>query len=139
MMNYNYYYASDIHLLQIANLDQARIVSPKGRWWIKADAVDITEGLRESQRQQWSGDVDLHDGNLEVLFTEYQDRATQSKALGLNSTRTIEVVSSELLRLKQDIHSDLQFISKGKIYRTIYYSGAACIINTIILITHRNR
>ncbi|CAB4001792.1 Hypothetical predicted protein [Paramuricea clavata] len=35
---------------------------PNGRWWLKSDDTDIQEGLRESMRNEWSGDVDIGDG-----------------------------------------------------------------------------
>ncbi len=45
---------------------------PDTSWWIKGDAVDLVEGLGESVRGEWSGDVDLHDGKLQQLFQQYQ-------------------------------------------------------------------
>lgn len=37
---------------------------PSTSWWIKGDAVDLVEGLCESVRGEWSGDIDLSDGQL---------------------------------------------------------------------------
>lgn len=37
-------------------------INPSGRWWIKADGTDNQDGLRESVKNKWSGDVDLGEG-----------------------------------------------------------------------------
>ena len=44
---------------------------PSGRFWIKADACDIKKGLWESVRHKWSGECDLGDGALQVLYKSY--------------------------------------------------------------------
>ena len=44
---------------QIRSLEVAKERLPKGRWWIKGDAFDVREGLRESLKGDWSGDADL--------------------------------------------------------------------------------
>ena len=41
---------------------------PNGRWWLKADGTGIQQGLRESMRNEWSGDVDLGDGKLQDKY-----------------------------------------------------------------------
>lgn len=35
---------------------------PSTSWWIKGDAVDLVEGLCESVRGEWSGDIDCDQG-----------------------------------------------------------------------------
>ncbi len=57
--------------------------APKGRWWIKADAFDVRMGLRESLRNEWSGDTDLCDGKLQELKKRYEQRLSTSKTFGL--------------------------------------------------------
>lgn len=44
---------------------------PNARWWIKADGVDLLCSLEESVRGDWNGDVDLDDGKLQLLRSEY--------------------------------------------------------------------
>ncbi len=43
---------------------EASQAHPGSWWWLKADGCDITIGLRESTKLEWSGDVDLNDGSL---------------------------------------------------------------------------
>ena len=44
---------------------------------MKADACDLTAGLRESTEHKWSGDVDLGDGSLATVYKE-QARSKQN-------------------------------------------------------------
>lgn len=39
-------------------------------WWVKGDGCDTTAGLGESERNVWSGDVDLGDGKLQALYNQ---------------------------------------------------------------------
>ena len=43
-------------------------------WWIKADGVDLLSCLEESVDFKWNGDVDLCDGELQLLYAEYRSR-----------------------------------------------------------------
>ena len=52
-------------------MQQAKASNPGGRWWIKADACDVHCGLHESVKGLWSGDEDLGDGVINVLYSEY--------------------------------------------------------------------
>ena len=54
-----------------------------GRWWIKADAFDFRIGLRESLKNEWSGDTDLGDGKLQELKKNYEKRLSVAKTFGL--------------------------------------------------------
>ena len=45
-------------------LDETARLHPNTWWWIKADGVDLVSGLGESVRGEWSGDVDLNNGNF---------------------------------------------------------------------------
>ena len=56
-----------VFYIQIQSLKVAKEKIPNGRWWIKGDAFDIREGLRESLKNAWSGDTDLADGKLQEL------------------------------------------------------------------------
>ena len=53
-------------------LKEAHERSPKGRWWIKADACDLRKGLCESLRGEWSGDKDTGDGEVKKIHDEYR-------------------------------------------------------------------
>ena len=58
----------------MALLDQAVKTLPTSWWWIKSDGVDVTAGLMESSRQEWYGDVDLGDGELQKQYEAYMGR-----------------------------------------------------------------
>ena len=47
---------------------------PTAWWWLKADGCDLVKGLKESVKLQWSGDVDLNDGQLQKQYEEYVSR-----------------------------------------------------------------
>ena len=61
----------------------AKQQAPDGRWWIKADAFDVRIGLRESLRNEWSGDTDLGDGKLQELKKNYDQRLSAAKTFAL--------------------------------------------------------
>ena len=45
------------------------------------------EGLCETVRGEWSGDVDLHDGQLQEMFQQYQSRLQFINKIGLDERR----------------------------------------------------
>ena len=55
--------------------------NPNGKWWIKEDGCDLKECLQESKRGEWFGDVDLGDGKVEQLRSEYLCRLKEAKDL----------------------------------------------------------
>ncbi|XP_072046199.1 uncharacterized protein [Amphiura filiformis] len=57
--------------IQRTILQQAHESIPTGKWWLKADACDISPGLRESLNHEWSGDVDMGDNKLQLLHQQY--------------------------------------------------------------------
>jgi hypothetical protein len=62
-------------------LQDAKASNPNGRWWIKADACDVRDGLRESVHGIWSGDEDFGDGSVESLHAEYASKCNTFKRL----------------------------------------------------------
>ena len=63
-----------MHILQNEILRTAARSDPDVWWWIKGDGVDVVKGLGESMKGDWSGDVDLNDGKLDLLYQEYRRR-----------------------------------------------------------------
>ena len=43
------------------------------------------KGLWESTRGQWSGDADLNNGKLSMLYDEYKERLAKASTLGLDT------------------------------------------------------
>lgn len=69
--------------MQVKALLAAKKQAPDGRWWIKADAFDVRIGLRESLKNEWSGDTDLGDGKLQELKKGYDQRLSAAKTFAL--------------------------------------------------------
>ena len=82
-------------------------------WWIKGDAVDLVEGLGESMRGEWSGDVDLNDGQLQQLFQQYQSHMEFIKTIGLNDRRDHSCIISDLLLEIESLKNDVEFLSQS--------------------------
>ena len=91
---------------------------PTTRWWIKSDGADVTTGLMESSRQEWYGDVDLGDGELQKQYEAYMGRLKlvdgicreihQDRHQRLQTCSDLRVI---LAQLKED----REFIDKGSI------------------------
>lgn len=90
-------------------LQEAKASDPHARWWIKGDGVDVVKGLWESTRGQWSGDVDLGDGQLQLLYQKYQERLGRAKELGLEQ-HTAADLEADLTRTLKDVTVDLEFL-----------------------------
>lgn len=97
--------------MQTTVLDDAARAHPDSWWWLKADGCDITKGLMESTKLQWSGDVDLNDGSLQKQYKAYRERLAFAAKLGLDGERTD--VIGQLTQVLADISDDLDFIHSG--------------------------
>ena len=75
-------------------------------------------GLTESINGDWSGDVNLYPETLEKLFTEYKEWLNFIGGLGLQEGATSVVVQSDITTMKEQITSDIKFITSGK-YSTL--------------------
>lgn len=74
--------------IQAKSLKTAHEINKKGIWWIKANATDVNNGLRESMKKEWSEDVDCADGGLKNLHDEYLNITIPNER-----TRKIQVVA----------------------------------------------
>ena len=54
-------------------LEGAKRRNPNAMWWVKADGCDLVQGLKQSTRLIWSGDVDLDNGKLQEQYCQYRD------------------------------------------------------------------
>lgn len=104
----------------------AKKSNPKGRWWIKADACDIREGLRESMRNVCAGDEDLGDGAVQKIYEEYKKRRTYVKSL------TSSTVSVALEELKMDLDFLLTGERKAKAKYEKALNGARIAYNSLM-------
>jgi ribosomal protein S17E len=85
-------------------LKKIRDSNKGGRWWIKADACDLRQGLKESMRHEWSGDCDLGDGKLDALYKEY--------GLGLKNRKAN--LHDDLSKVISALDKDLKFLQDGE-------------------------
>ena len=88
---------------------------PNTRSWIKGDGVDVVKGLCESVKGQWSGDVDLNDGQLEVLYQEYQLRLNTAKQIGLRERKPNCLIHVDLSAVLQQLVEELEFLHSGRL------------------------
>lgn len=62
-------------------------------------------------RGEWSGDVDLHDGQLREMFQQYQSRLQFINKIGLDEGRDHSLILTSLQQEKQSLESDLDFLA----------------------------
>lgn len=91
-------------------LDEAAKVHAGSCWWIKADGCDVVQGLRESVRLEWSGDVDMNDGKLKKMHSLYLKRLNFIASIGLDDRKKVVIVKQDLALAKKDLDSDICFI-----------------------------
>ena len=104
---------------QTSVLDEAASVHPNSWWWIKADGCDLMKGLTESVSGEWSGDVNILPDALEKLFKEYKERLRFLNGLGLEDRANSVVFQSDIITVKEQIVSDIKFITTGRFFLTI--------------------
>ena len=85
---------------------------PSTSWWIKGDAVDLVEGLCESVRGEWCGDIDLSDGQLQQMFQQYQGRLQFINKIGLDE-RDHSLILTDVQQVQQSLESDLEFLTES--------------------------
>ncbi len=86
---------------------------PNGRWWLKADGTDIQQGLRESMRNEWSGDVDLGDGKLQDKYSKYVKYLKFVRGIGLNNRSSFENIKEDLHKQTSNLLTEKEFLETG--------------------------
>ena len=92
-------------IIQKKLLKEAHERSPKGRWWIKADACDLRKGLCESLRGEWSGDKDTGDGEVKKIHDEYRTKEKRVKNLQVEVTTSSKLCLTSRRTLNAMFHS----------------------------------
>ena len=85
-------------------LRAAKQSNPKARWWIKADANDLKMGIRTSMTNQWSGDVDMGNGDLQKNHAAYEETLKR-----IDSMKT-----EDLLKEVQTLKDDIPKLKEGR-------------------------
>ena len=99
---------------------EAKRIHPDAWWWVKAYGCDITGGLKESMKNEWSGDVDLNDGTVHKLHHEYVKSLSFLAAVGVKARRTPKVLMSDLNHLQADLETHLTYLSFSKKINCIF-------------------
>ena len=99
------------YIIQGAALEALKSANPDGRFWLKLDGTDVKACLMESVKGVWNGDVDLGDGKLQQLRSEYENRLQVFKALSKAESRN---VLEDTLRSRLDeLNADKNFLLNG--------------------------
>lgn len=87
--------------------------NPKGRYWIKGDGTDVKAALQESMRRVWNGDVDLLDGKLQNLRTEYDTRISTSQTITTSNDIGRDDLVAALTTMVDALDDDIKFLDGG--------------------------
>lgn len=100
-----------VHYQQLKMLETAQSASPDCNWWLKGDGCDLVEGLGESTRLIWSGDVDLNDGKREELYKTYRSLLDFIGSLTINDDAIVNLNKCSAILLQEK-----EFLVKGMYY-----------------------
>ena len=62
---------------------------------------------------EWSGDIDLSDGQLPQMFQQYKDRLQFNNKIGLDERRDHSLILTDVQQVQQSLESDLEFLAKS--------------------------
>lgn len=116
MNSLKYSLSDSLSYLQMKVLKDAKHVHPNAWWWVMADGCDIVSGLKESVKKEWSGDVDLNDGAVLTLHTQYMESLKFLGSVGIGPRRSHEILKSDLQTLKYNLATQLTSVSSSNIY-----------------------
>ena len=83
-------------------------------WWIKGDGCDVVKGVWESTKGEWSGDVDLNDGQLEYFHQQFKEQLQWTEGSGLKQRSSADSMRCDLQTALARLEVDLKFIHSGK-------------------------
>ena len=75
--------------------------------------MDVVKGLCELTRGEWSGDADLNDGKLTMLYNEYQERLVKASKLGLDERSNPLFMEVDLNEMTTILTTDFSFLHSG--------------------------
>ena len=96
-------------LIKVKALQEAKASNPVGRWWIKADACDVRCGLRESVKGLWSGDEDLGDGVVNILYSEYVSTCNELRLCAEDKNLSLNALN----KIHKQFLDDIEFLEHG--------------------------
>ncbi len=89
-------------------------MSTQTLWWIKGDGCDLVSGLKESVSHEWSGDVDLNDGQLQKQYEQYRQHLHFIQGIGLGSRQSRFAILVDLKTVEGSVTADLELLVPGK-------------------------
>ena len=63
---------------------------------------------------KWGGDVDLCDGHIQALYSEYQSVLQESDALGQIEPLSVQVVLTQFENVRGTLLREISFIVQGE-------------------------
>ena len=97
----------------MAALKHLKEIHPSARWWIKADGTDIQVGLRESMRNEWSGDVDWGDGDLKRRHDEYIQYLQFVRGIAVKQRKSYASIKADLEKQAEKMVGERAFLVEG--------------------------
>lgn len=70
-------------------------------------------GLRESMRNEWSGDIDLGDGDLQRRHGEYVKYLQFVRGIGVKQRRAYAVIKTDLEEQLRNMRDEKEFLTAG--------------------------
>ena len=92
-------------------MDGLKAANPDGHFWMKLDGTDVKECLMESVKSIWNGDVDLGDGKLKELRSEYETRVESFNVM--QKTRERGELEVALRKQLDQLQADRDFLVSG--------------------------
>ena len=97
-------------------LDEAGRTHPNAWWWIKTNRCDLVSRLRESTKLEWSGDIDLNDGQLQKMHENYRRYLTFVSGIGLEDRWNPTLIMEDLSTCNKQLAEDVSFIVTSKLH-----------------------
>ena len=82
-----------------------------------SDGCGVVQGIFESTRGDWSGDVNLNDGQVQELYVEYKEQLQWVEGIGLGNRR--DCIRHDINITINDTGSDLEFVHSGN--KVVHY------------------
>lgn len=96
-------------------LEEAHHIFPSAKWWIKADGCDVIESLEESVDLKWNGDIDIGDGQLQLMYLEYISRLQILKRLACDEPLSKRLMMDLISSMQDQVKKDLLFLHECRL------------------------
>ena len=73
----------------------------------------MVKGIGESMKGEWSGDIDLSDGKLNLLHHDYRRLLEETSHVGLDNRRSSPLIAADIRAASERLKDYLSFIHGG--------------------------